>query len=224
MVVLSGSSRPDRIAAIYPVMFAAGAVALEAWTAARRRALRYVSAALVAAGGAALAPLMLPLLQPKAVAAYAAAIGVLPQVEKGKTSPIPQWLADRTGWEEFVGDVERVVLSLAPEDRRQVVIYGSSYGPAGAVEHLGARRGLGPVISPHNSYFDFSRAEVQRAEVLVAAGASRRLLEEWFEEVHLAAVHRCEYCMSWRNEMPIYVARRPRVPLSEVWPAVRHYE
>jgi hypothetical protein len=30
--------------------------------------------------------------------------------------------------------------------------------------------------------------------------------------------------MSWRNDIPIYVARRSIAPMDSVWPRFRHYE
>jgi hypothetical protein len=30
--------------------------------------------------------------------------------------------------------------------------------------------------------------------------------------------------MPWRDEMPIWVVRRPKVRIAEAWPAWRHFE
>src|SRR5262249_27399243 len=108
LMLLSGSSRQDRIAAAFPIVIAAGAVAIERWADARRPAARAVVTGFVLASAAAVTPLVLPILRPEAVAAYAQASGAVPRIERGKTSPLPQWLADRTGWESFVDDIERV--------------------------------------------------------------------------------------------------------------------
>jgi hypothetical protein len=37
-------------------------------------------------------------------------------------------------------------------------------------------------------------------------------------------IHHCTYCMSWRDGMPIYVARGARRPLSAWWPDLRKFE
>ncbi|HUG54966.1 MAG TPA: hypothetical protein VMR21_15250 [Vicinamibacteria bacterium] len=60
--------------------------------------------------------------------------------------------------------------------------------------------------------------------MVVAAGAGEDDLRRLFEDVRRARVHHCEYCMSWRDGMPIFVARGPREPLSRHWPALRHFE
>jgi 4-amino-4-deoxy-L-arabinose transferase-like glycosyltransferase len=222
IVVVSGSSRPDRIAAFYPVVFAAGAVAIERWTLERRRAVRAVALGLVVAFALALSPMILPILPPATVAAYAKAIGGLPRIERGKTSPLPQWLADRTGWESLVDDVERVYRSLPPEDQARALIYCGSYGPAGALELFGAARGLPPVISGHNTYWLWGPGG--KSDVLIALDADERDLDALFDEHHVGAVHRCAYCMSWRDEMAIVVAKGVRRPLSDAWDRAKHFE
>ena len=225
LMLASGSSRPDRIGAFYPILFGAGAAAIAAWSARTgRRRLRPAVLVLVAGSGLFVAPITLPLLPPAQVAAYAQATGILPRIERGKTSPIPQWLADRTGWPEFVADIEAACAALSAEDRARAVLYAPSYGQAGALELLGPGRGLPPtVISNHNTYHLWSAGRTD-ADVMVAAGAKEEDLRRLFREVRMVRVHRCQYCMSWRDEMPIFVARGAREPLSRHWMGLRHFE
>jgi len=225
LMLVSGSSRPDRIGAFYPILFAAGATVISAWSERPGRGwLRPATLVLVAASGLFVAPITLPLLPPERVAAYAQATGIVPRLERGKTSPLPQWLADRTGWPEFVSDVEAVVSSLSAEDRSRAILYAPSYGQAGALELFGPARGLPPtVICNHNTYHLWSAGHTD-SDVLVAAGAREQDLRRLYRDVRQARVHRCEYCMSWRNEMPIFVARGAREPLSRYWPELRHFE
>src|SRR5262249_40528336 len=70
--IASGSSRPDRIAGIYPVVLAAGAVALEQ-IAQRWRAVRVAIPLLAAMGTVVVVPITLPLLPPERAAALAEA-------------------------------------------------------------------------------------------------------------------------------------------------------
>ena len=224
-MLFSGSSRPDRIGAFYPILFGAGAAAISLWSEPPgRRWMRWAVLLLVAASGLFVAPITLPLLPPERVAAYAQATGLLPKLERGKTSPIPQWLADRTGWPEFVADVAAVFSSLSPEDRARATVYAPSYGQAGALELLGPARGLPPtVICNHNTYHLWSMGHTD-SDVLVAAGARENELRTLFRDVREARVHHCEYCMSWRDGMRIFVAREPIEPLSQFWPQIRHFE
>jgi len=223
LMLASRASRPDRIAAFYPVLFAAGSVAIEAATRDARRWLRVAAPVLVITSATAVAPLALPLLPPATVSAYSRNIGLLPRIERGKTSPIPQWLSDRTGWESFVADVEAVYRTLPPEDQARAVIFCPSYGQAGAVELFGPRLGLPRVIAPQNSYWTWAN-ETRLPEVLIAVGARDQDLEAAYTSHRVAAVSRCDYCMSWRNEMPIFVAEGPRVPFRAVWERAKHFE
>jgi len=225
LMLVSGSSRPDRIGAFYPILFAAGAVAVSAWSQRPGRGwLRPAAVVLVAGSGLFVAPITLPLLPPEKVAAYAHVTGIVPRLERGKSSPIPQWLADRTGWPELVADVEAVVSSLSAEERSRAIVYAPTYGQAGALELYGPERGLPKaVISNHNTYHLWSAGRTD-SDVLVAVGAKESDLRGLFRDVRQVRVHRCEYCMSWRDEMPIFVARGAREPLSRYWPELRHFE
>ena len=228
--VLSQTSRPNRTAAAYPLLFAAGAVVIERWLSGlERRALAIARTARVVIPGAilatslALAPATLPLLSPPALARFVAALGLNVSAERGKTSPIPQLLADRTGWESFVDDIARVVASLPAADRAHALIYAPSYGHAGALELFGPARGLPAVIGGHNTYWHWSGGRTD-SDVLIAVDADPDVLRRLYAEVWEAGRVRCGYCMSWRSDMPIWVARGQKVPLSTIWARYRHYE
>ena len=49
-------------------------------------------------------------------------------------------------------------------------------------------------------------------------------LEPLFEEVELAGIHDCEHCMPWRDEMPIWIVRRPRVRIADRWEEWKNFE
>jgi len=219
--VASQSARADRTVAAYPLLLAAGAVAIERRV--RGSAARIVLPALVVASGLALTPIVVPILPPPALARYVAALGLNRSAERGKTSPLPQLLADRTGWESFVDDMARVYEGLPAHDRRVAIAYSPSYGHAGALELLGAPRGLPQVIASQNTYWHWSVGRTD-ADVLVAVGLDREIWQKLYRDVREAGRVRCDYCMSWRSDLPIYVARGPIVPLSRAWPEFRHYE
>jgi hypothetical protein len=227
----SQTSRADRTSAAYPALFAAGAIAIE--RAIRRlgekrpilaRSVACAGPALVVLSALAVAPTVLPILPPPVTAKYTSVLGLTAQAERGKSSPIPQLLADRTGWESYVDDVERVYWSLPAADRAQVVFYAPSYGQAGSLELFGPARGLpNRVIGAQNTYWHWSVGGTN-TDVLIAVDANPKTLRELFAEVWEAGRIRCDYCMSWRNDIPIFVARRSIAPISSIWPRARHYE
>jgi len=228
MMIASQKSRPDRIAGIYPVLFAGGAVWIEAL--AQRRRLgwaRPASVALVVIAGLFFLPLAVPLLPPDVTARYASATGVVPQIERGegKVSQLPQWLADRFGWKEFVADVGAAARLLTAEERSKAVIVVPSYGHAGALELLGGPD-LPPVLSPQNTYYLWGRTLLagRTVEGGIAVGLDPGGLRRLYEQVELIGVHRCSYCMPWRAEMPTYRVWGSKSPLADVWPRFKHYE
>jgi hypothetical protein len=189
----------------------------------RARAGQVAIVGATAAASLALAPVVMPLLPPPALASYTAAMGLTYSAERGKTSPIPQLLADRTGWESYVADVERVYRSLSPEDRQRAIIYAPSYGQAGAIELWGPARGLPRVIGAQNTYWHWSAGHTN-TEVLIAVDASADALRKLFRDVYVAGRIDCDYCMSWRNHIEILVARGSIAPVESIWARMRHYE
>jgi len=222
MLVVSQQSRPDRLLGIYPMLIAAGMVAFERWI--RPTALRAIVAAVLVVGCLPGIPIVIGVLPPPVLARYMRAIGIDTASERGRSSPIPQLLADRTGWEDFVAQVARIHASLPPDEARHALIYAPSYGQAGAIDLLGSSYGLPRAIASQNSYYHWSAREGVDSDVLIAVGANRADLESLFREVTEVGVTDCAYCMSWRNGMPIYLARGAVRPLSTMWSRVRHYE
>ncbi len=227
-LLVSRSSRPDRIAGLYPALFACGSVAIE--RALRSSPARVLALGTVLAGSAALGAASLPLLSPESVSRYLGFLGIDTQIERGegKRAELPQWLADRFGWEELVEDVVSVYRSLSDEEKARAVVLAPSYGHAGALELFGRGR-LPPVLSPHNTYHLWGREESRRLEggVLISIGYGAKDLGAMYESLEQVAIHDCEYCMTWRDEMPIFIARGLAIAPAELdaaWEAAKHYE
>lgn len=227
LMVIGQKSRPDRIAGAYTILFAGGGVYLgEALSRKRLRWLRWVLPILLVLSGAALAPVGLPVLPPAATARYAASLGIVPQIERGeaKHSPLPQWHADRMGWEQLVDDVAAVVELLDAGERDRTVILAPSYGEAGAIELLGRGRDLPPVYGFQNSNFHWGPPPDTLDVAIILGPFSEQGVRHYFGEVELARIHDCDWCMPWRDDMPIWLARKPRMLFRDLWPELKHYE
>lgn len=224
LLMASGQSRPDRILGIYPLMFAAGGVALGA-AAISRRWVSWASAGWLTVWGLVLLPIGVPVLPPEPLAAYATAVGGAPQIERGegKRTSLPQWFADRLGWEALVDDVAAVRDGLPEHERRDLMFFAPSYGQAGAIEWLGRSRGLVPVYSTHNSYHTWGPPP-RTPSVAIVIGEGTDRLEQLFGHVELARFHECGLCMPWRNHMPIWIVREPKVDIPALWPGWKNYE
>ena len=224
LLALGQKSRPDRLTPVYPLLFAAGGAAWERWIPRLRAGwLRPVLIAALLAGAAVFAPIGLPIAPPAFVAAYGAAIGLVPQIESGagKRSALPQWLSDRLDWERFVRDVERVVATLPAAERARAAVVAPSYGQAGALQRYG--RGLPPVYGTQNSYASWGPPPAS-ATTWIVIGQREADLRLAFASVERAATHHCEWCTPWRNDMPIWIVRTPTRPLGELWTRITFFE
>jgi hypothetical protein len=227
LMLIAQKSRPDRIAEAYAVLFAGGGALLPAlWERAGLRWLRWAVPAMLVVGGVAFAPLGLTLLPPQLAARYAAKLGVVPQIEKGedKVTELPQWMADRLGWEQFVDDVEAVAKGMDPAERGNAIILVPSYGQAGALELLGRERRLPAVYAVQNSYSHWGPPPGSPEVAIVTGPFTAETVHRLFNKVELVRVHQCDWCMRWRDRAPIWLAREPKMPLRDVWPMLRHYE
>ena len=55
------------------------------------------------------------------------------------------------------------------------------------------------------------------------AGGTQEIWERHWGRVEAAAVWDCGYCLPGRNHSTVWIARDPRTPLEQLWPALRHY-
>jgi hypothetical protein len=121
------------------------------------------------------------------------------------------------GWRELADDVARVHASLPPGERHACA-FAPNYGEASAIAVFSDVR----AISGHNSYYLWG-PEGCTADVLIVVGVSRENLDASFELVERVATHHCRDCMPYEDDLPIWVVRRPRAPLSRLWPGARSY-
>jgi 4-amino-4-deoxy-L-arabinose transferase-like glycosyltransferase len=223
LLMMIGSSRPDRLSPAYLPLFAAGAVGIEQL--ARRRAWSQLPAAVAVLGlmsAGVIAPLALPLLPPQTTARYAEAFG-LGSYEAGVTAELPQHLADRFGWQELTMAVAQVYRQLPPEDQERVAIFTRNYGEAGAIHLYGGNYGLPEPISGHNNYWLWGPGDWS-GEVLIAVNVPQQDLAQFFLSVNQVASTSCHFCADDENNAPILIARGLKVLPVDLWPHVKHYE
>jgi hypothetical protein len=212
------------LAPIYPMLFAAGAVAIEGWIESYGKS--WVKAAVLAPlvfGGLVAAPLALPILPLDAAAAYAKFWDVdRVQVEKEPSGKLPQMYADMMGWPQQAETVAGVFRSLAPGDQSRVAILAKNYGQAGAIDYFGPALGLPHAISGHNNYFLWGPQQYS-GEVVIAVGMPIEDLKPIFGEVDLAATINNEYAIPEENNLPVYICRKPKMSLQQAWPRLKFY-
>ncbi len=215
------------VAPAYPMLFAAGASALEAWldrlSPARRRAWPRLAAVVwVVISGAVVLPLVTPLLEPERYVAYQRRLGVEPQkTEVAHVGPLPQIFGDQFGWPELAEDVARVFRALPPQERAGACIFANNYGEAGALNLFGPALGLPKVISGHQNHY-FWGPKGCSGDVLIVTQSDREDLEEVCTSVEQAGTHAHPWGMAEENE-PIWVCRGLKVAPNDLWPEVKHW-
>ncbi len=223
LMVIVGHGKPYYLAPAFPVAFAAGGVALEAWI--RSRAWRGAVLGVLLSGGAVAAPLALPVLSEPAFIRYSAALGASQaQDEKHEQGVLPQFQADQHGWEAMAAKVAAAYASLPPSEQRVATLYGGNYGEAGALDYFGPRWGLPPAVSGHNAYFMWGPPRDGRGELMIAVGDFA--CDDWsnvYASTEKVGETDDPYSMPYENHVPICVLRGLQQPLAQVWPRLRHY-
>ena len=217
----SHSSRSDRMLAAYPALFAAGAYLIEQGLRSSRiqKSGKIAVVALLLIAWLPLLPFSLPLLPPYMMNLVPSPV----QIEEGVNSRLPQWLADRFGWEELVARVAEVYETLSPEDQAKCVIVAGNYGQAGAVELFGEAYHLPRVVSGHNTYWLWGTGDYT-GEVAIVVDGNPAELRATFREVKVAEVSQCRFCRPDLLTTPIYVAKGLFMPIATVWPQVKSYD
>jgi hypothetical protein len=59
---------------------------------------------------------------------------------------------------------------------------------------------------------------------MITIGVPRDEIEQVYADVKRTATVTCRYCMPEENEVPVYVATKPKVPIKKLWPQTKHYD
>jgi hypothetical protein len=221
-IILHGKSY--YLAPAYPMLFAAGGVAIERVFAVRLTWLKPALLAMILLAGALFAPVIVPILPPDKLVAYMRAIHFEPpRTETSHTAVLPQIFADQFGWEEMVGSVAHVYHHLRPEDEKRAAIFCQNYGEAGAIDFFGPKLGLPPAISGHQNYFFWGPRDWtgQIALVLDTSDEDDRKLFATVED--LGQVVSSPWAMPFERRMHIYLCRDLKISLRELWPRVKNW-
>lgn len=224
LLMASSSVRSNYLAPAYVVLLPAGAVALARLASAGTRWLPGAAAVAMTAGGLAVAPMAIPLLPPPVFASYQRAIRVSPPRDQVDTlGELPLHFALRFGWEDMTQAVAQAYAALPPGERARAGILAQTFGEAGAIDFFGRARGLPPAVGTHNNYWLWGPGSYT-GEVMIVLAAPGDAVLSLFEQVERVADVRCDYCMPMLRQQSVYVCRRMRQPLSELWPSLKTFE
>jgi hypothetical protein len=220
-VVLKGKNY--YLAHIYPMLLAAGAVAIE------RRLERMPQAwlwkALIAgtvfAAGAWVIPLTVPVLPVESFISYMDKLPFkVPRSEKSHIGlALPQHYADQFGWQEMTQAVGKIYNSLPPDQRAKTGIFANNYGYAGAIDFFGPRYGLPKAISTHQSYWLWGPREYT-GESLIVLGDRRSSIEPKCANIQEFDVTFSPYGV---EHDPIFLCQGLKWNLQELWPKIKKW-
>jgi hypothetical protein len=223
VIMFSANGRPYYVAPAYPMLFAAGGVAIEAWFS--RRGLQWLKPAyvfVVLIVGAIGAPLAIPVLSAGTYIRYSQRMHLAPpRIETDKLGPLSQFYADMFGWEEMTAEVARIYNSLPPDVRPKTAVFGGNYGQAGAIDLFGRKYGLPEAISNHQSYFLWGPRDYT-GESAIVMGVRRQDLEPFFNSIQPAGEVGHRYAMP-NEHFTIYYCRQPTISLQQLWPRIKNW-
>ena len=206
---------------VYPLLMAAGGVAIEqlaeSWN---RVQLRVTYPALLAIGGLVALPFGVPVLSVDAFLRYSHMLPYSKAVTTEKDAAqaeLPQLYADMFGWDNTAATVARVYRNLPAAERADCAILGGNYGETGAIDYYGPSLGLPKAIGGHNSYYYWGPRGYSGACVIIFGERSDEFIK-LFGDVQLAATADNPHAMPNEQHIPVYICRKPVAPLSVLWP------
>lgn len=221
-VVLKGKNY--YLSPIYPMLFAAGAIAIESgiqkW---RQGWLKPVIVTVLLAGGAWLAPIVIPVFSPEHFIRYMNNLPFkLPHTEHShERAVLPQHYADQFGWEELAAVTAKAWQQIPPDERRDCGVFAQDYGQAGAIDFLGPRYGLPPALSGHQTYWLWGPRGYS-GNCLIVLDDNEERLHQLFQ--HIEYVGRSDSPYALENHIPVYICKGAKFgSLADVWPQLKKW-
>ncbi len=215
------------LAPAYPMLLAAGAVWIESHLPLRAEKplkawlSKTAIVAPLALGGLIAAPLAMPILPVKLAVKYCRFWDVdAIHPENVPLGKLPQLFGDMYGWRHQVQAIANVFDALPAADRSQCAVLALNYGEASAVDYFGSAYHLPSAISGHNQYGLWG-SRGYSGNVVITIGYTENQLRNLFAEVTLAARISPPYAIPEESNLGIYICRKPKKPLPQIWSRLR---
>jgi len=219
------------LAPIYPVFFAAGAIAWEhrfanSRSVSRNRLIAFpIFEAVLLVTGLIILPMSSPILRPDAWVRYTTALHLAgSKTETAENGPLPQFYADRFGWQQLAAQVDATYRSLSPADQAKACIWGSNYGEAGAINLLGPRYDpqLPEAFSSQNTYWIWGTHGCTWDVVIGVTDATPAELAGRYESVQIVGRMDNPFAMPYEHRN-IYLLRHRKPSMKVVWTDWKNY-
>jgi hypothetical protein len=205
---------------LYPTLMAIGAVAFG--RIASTATTVWLAAAFVLF--AAMAPAVLPILEPDTLAHYLDFTRLRPPPNERAAvgAPLTQVFSDEIGWRDLERQVAAVYRSLPEDDRRQTTIIASDYGEAAAIDVYGRSDGLPPALSGENQYFLWGTHGFD-GDIVIHINGDPQRWRRLCKSVETVATFGVAYAMPYESGRPIFVCRGLRTSIAQIWPRFKRY-
>lgn len=208
-------SKAYYVFAIYPVLFAGGAVAIEQRVTNAPR-LYFALILLMVIPTLFIIPTLTPVLPIDVYTKY------YHKTEKDGRVELTSDYADMFGWEEQVKIVDSLYRTLSDAEQKSCVLWAENYGEAGALTILGDRYGLPDPICRHGSFWLWGYGN-KDASVWISLGNEKESVSSVFEEVIPIKIIRHKYAIEEENNIPLYLCRRPKLNIASWWADYRDH-
>jgi len=225
-MLLTGTSRSDRTAFIYPAAFAGGAIFWETFTSKHRTAwIKLVLIFLMVLSFAMTIPIILPYLTYQQTADYIKFIHYNTEFESHNRPLLPQLLADRIGWKEKAVMMNSVYQTLSDSEKKRTILSATNYGQAGMLDLYGKKYGFPKVICGHNSYSLWNREHLDADIVLYLAHKKDTVeVSKRFGNYKMSdQIFTNSYVTPHEDNLVVYICKEPRLPLDTLRDKGRFY-
>jgi Dolichyl-phosphate-mannose-protein mannosyltransferase len=209
VLYIVGNGKAYYLASLYPLLLGLGAVPVAAWTLRARfgAAVLWTAIGLSAAVSAVIA---LPLLPETSL-------------QGSFTMAVNPDIGETVGWPAFATTVARAWHRIPPAERRRTAIFTSNYGEAGAVDLLGASRGLPRAYSGHNGFSEWGQPPpTDTRALLIGYDGQADAAPDFVSCRKLATIDDRVGLDNDEQGLPLLLCRVSE-PWSELWPRLTHF-
>jgi hypothetical protein len=171
-------------------------------------------------------PMASPVLKPGSWILYTKALH-LPHdnTETVATGPLPQFFADRFGWQQEADIVISAYRTLSPREQQNVCIFGNNYGEAASIDFFNRllRAGLPSAISGHNTYYLWGPHQCDPNISIAVISDSLSEIGMKYSSVTVLGHLDNPYAMPYEHKN-IYLLRNRRADAPFRWSDEKHYD
>jgi hypothetical protein len=228
------------VAPIYPLLYAAGGVALlgvqrapkGSPAGATRVPWLWASgmsayAVMLILTGIVVLPAAIPVFTPEQQYAYLERMHLEGKPdEKWSQGPMKQFFSDRFGWQEMADAATQAYNSLSPADQQKAGIFGANYGDASAINFLAPQPADGSklptAVSGQNNYWLWGPHGYSGDVMILVINATPDEVRQYYDDVTVFRKETNGWAMP-NERVYVYIARHRKQNFTADWPDMKEY-